>query len=125
MDAITYNYPAPVALQAHCKPQDRAVATSIRNLLRSLGSVVGMAVSTAVQFAVMSSARPQTLPSGLRAQVMDGSWQMGQPCSGAWESDILDAKMKRIRAIFTILVPLMGLCLVGGIFVPNAILKED
>ncbi|TVY45765.1 putative transporter [Lachnellula occidentalis] len=117
--------PALVALQAHSKPQDRAVATSTRNLLRALGSVVGMAISTAVQFAVMQSALPASLPSAVRTQVIGGSWEIGQLGSEAWESDILDAKMKGIHAVFTILVPLLGVCLVGGFFVPNTILKED
>ena len=125
IDAIANHNTALVALQAHSKPQDRAVATSTRNLLRALGSVVGMAISTAVQFAVMQSALPASLPSAVRAQVIDGSWEIGQLGSEAWESDILDAKMKGIRAVFTILVPLIGVCLVGGFFVPNTILKED
>jgi hypothetical protein len=46
---------ALVALQAHCKPQDRAVATSTRNLMRMLGAVTGLAVSTAIQHAVTES----------------------------------------------------------------------
>ncbi|TVY27457.1 putative transporter [Lachnellula hyalina] len=125
LDTIANHSTALVALQAHSKPQDRAVATSTRNLLRALGSVVGMAISTAVQFAVMQSALSASLPSAVRAQVIDGSWEMGQLGSEAWESDILDAKMKGIRAVFTILVPLIGVCLVGGFFVPNTILKED
>jgi len=74
IDAIANHNTALVALQAHSKPQDRAVATSTRNLLRALGSVVGMAISTAVQFAVMQSALPASLPSAVRAS---HRWQLG------------------------------------------------
>jgi hypothetical protein len=90
-----------------------------------LGSVIGMAVSTAVQFAVMKSTLPDTLPSALRMQVLNGSWQIGDPSSKPWESDILNAKMKGIHAVFAMLLPLMGMCLVGSIWIPNTILKED
>jgi len=116
---------ALVALQALSKPQDRAVATSTRNLLRMLGSVIGLAVSTAIQFAIMKSSLPATLPPELRAQVLNGSWQIGDSRSEPWESDILNAKMNGIHAVFTVLLPLMGTCLVGCIWIPNTILKAD
>lgn len=114
-----------MALQALSHPEDRAVATSTRNLMRMLGSVVGMALSTAIQFAVMKSALPEMLPLTLRRQVIDGSWHTGVPGSGAWESKILDAKMKGIHAVFVMLVPLMGACLLGCFFIPNAVLEGD
>jgi hypothetical protein len=90
-----------------------------------LGSVVGMALSTAVQFAVLKSALPDSLPSALRNRVIDGSWHRGEPGSEAWESDILNAKMQAIHGVFIMLVPLMGLCLLGCIFIPNTVLRGD
>jgi hypothetical protein len=102
---------ALVALQAHCKPQDRAVATSTRNLMRMLGAVTGLAVSTAVQYAVTESALPG---SGNAAVSISGS------------SDLLaEAKMKGIRAVFIIMVPLIALCGVGCFFIPNVVLLGD
>jgi hypothetical protein len=90
-----------------------------------LGSVIGMAVSTAIQFAVMKSTLPDSLPDALRAQVLNGSWQIGDPSSKPWKSDILNAKMKGIHAVFTTLLPLMGIGLVGCVWIPNTVLKED
>jgi hypothetical protein len=90
-----------------------------------LGSVVGMALSTAVQYAVTAAAVPNDLPDGLRTQVIEGKWQRGDPDSDAWESDILDAKMAGIRAVFIMLVPLLGLCLLGCFFIPDKVLKGD
>ncbi|KKY13852.1 putative c6 transcription [Diplodia seriata] len=93
--------PALVALQSlTLPPTDRAVATSTRNLLRALGSVVGVALATAVQFAVMRGALPDALPRAAREGVLDGSWQAPAPSGGGggdadWVVDaVLDAKMK-------------------------------
>ena len=117
--------PGLVALQALCNPQDRAVATSTRNLMRMFGAVVGVAASTAVQYVVMQSSLPKSLPSSLREQVLDGRWQIGQHDHSAWESGILEAKMKGIHAVFIMLAPLIGLCVLGCFFVPSVILKGD
>jgi hypothetical protein len=90
-----------------------------------LGSVVGMALSTAIQFSVTRAAVPNDIPEGLRSSIIDGTWQRGDPGSDEWESDILDAKMKGIRAVFIMLVPLLGVCLLGCYFIPNKVLKGD
>ncbi|KAF7541725.1 hypothetical protein G7054_g374 [Neopestalotiopsis clavispora] len=113
--------PALVALQTLCKPEDRAVCTSTRNLLRMLGSVVGMAVSTAVQSAITIASVPKDVPAEIRSQVADGTWQRGN----GWDSQILDAKMKGVRAVFILLVPLMGVCLLGCCLVPDQRLRGD
>ncbi|KAF6844637.1 major facilitator superfamily transporter [Colletotrichum musicola] len=119
--------PALVALQALSKPADRAVATSTRNLMRMLGSVVGMALATAVQNAVMRAALPSEMPELLRASVIGGTWERGhgEPGSDGWESMILDAKMKGVHMVFVMLVPLMSLCLAGCWFIPNIELEGD
>ncbi|KAH9226335.1 hypothetical protein K456DRAFT_58812 [Colletotrichum gloeosporioides 23] len=105
--------PALMALQALSKPEDRAVATSTRNLMRMLGSVVGMALSTAVQYSVMKSALPADLPESIRSSVTGGTWQPGDVDSHGWEQAILDAKMRGVHMVFIMLVPLMVLCLGG------------
>ncbi|KAH8893895.1 MFS general substrate transporter [Thozetella sp. PMI_491] len=117
--------PALVALQALCSPEDRAVATSTRNLLRMVGAVTGLASSTALQFAVMTGALPENLPAHVRAQVLDGSWKTGVAETEAWDSSILDAKMQGVRAVFILLSPLVGLCLIGCYFVPSVPLRGD
>jgi hypothetical protein len=93
--------------------------------MRMLGSVVGMALSTVVQNTVTKSALPVDLPSSIREQVNSGSWERGQPGAGTWDTQILDAKMKGIRAVFSLLVPLVGLCLLGCLFIPNRELPGD
>ncbi|CZR66294.1 related to DHA14-like major facilitator efflux transporter (MFS transporter) [Phialocephala subalpina] len=117
--------PGLVALQALSRSEDRAVATSTRNLLRSLGAVVGVAVSTATQYATTDAALRDKVPSSLLTRVLDGSWQIGEAGSEVFESDILDAKMKGFRLVFIMLVPLMGLCMLGSLFVADIVLKGD
>jgi len=117
--------PGLVALQALSRTEDRAVATSTRNLLRSLGAVVGVAVSTAAQYAATVSALRGKVSPTLLAQVMDGSWKIGEADTLEFQSIILDAKMKGFRVIFIMLVPLMVLCLLGSLFVADIVLKGD
>ena len=80
-------------------------------MVRMLGAVTGLAVSTAVQFAVTQAALPGD----------------GNALSSVTEaSDALaDAKMKGVRAVFIIMVPLIALCGVGCFFVTNIILEGD
>ncbi|KAI9745932.1 MAG: hypothetical protein M1818_000613 [Claussenomyces sp. TS43310] len=117
--------PTLVALQALSKPEDRAVVTSTRNLLRATGSAFGVAVSTAIEYSVMKSSLPSALPSSLKAQVLDGSWLANSTNFPQWTSSILDARMRGIHAVFISCVPLMGLCLVGCVFVQDRILMSD
>ncbi|KAH8197770.1 hypothetical protein TruAng_008059 [Truncatella angustata] len=117
--------PALVALQALSKREDRAVATSTRNLMRMLGSVFGMASSTAIKYAVTKAALPPSMPSDLRAAVMDGTWDRENGASAEWATSILEAEMGGIRAVFVMLAPLVGLCLLGCYFIPDITLEGD
>ncbi|KAM0400649.1 hypothetical protein ACHAPZ_005721 [Fusarium culmorum] len=73
--------PGLVALQANSADEDRAVATGTRNVFRSLGGVVGIAVSTAVHYAVLDKAlqTDNTIPEWLRGSVLDGAWSVEDP----------------------------------------------
>jgi len=104
---------------------DRAVATSTRNLLRSLGAVVGVSVSTAAQYAATASALRDKVPPLLLTRVLDGSWQIGEAGTEAFEPGILNAKMEGFRVVFILLVPLISLCTLGSIFVVDTRLKGD
>ncbi|KAI0173514.1 MFS general substrate transporter [Hypoxylon sp. FL1284] len=117
--------PALVALQALSKQEDRAVATSTRNLARMLGSVFSLAVATLVQFQFMKSGLSGDIPSTLQQRVIDGSWQRGEPGSEMWESEILEAKYLGVHAVFIMMVPMMAVCLLGCVFIPNVRLKGD
>ncbi|OTA86298.1 hypothetical protein M434DRAFT_82197 [Hypoxylon sp. CO27-5] len=117
--------PALVALQALSRPEDRAVATSTRNMMRMLGSVFGLAIATTVQFQFMKLGLSDAIPSSLRSRVIEGSWQRGEPGSEMWESAILDAKLNGVHAVFIMMVPMMALCLLSCFFIPNIRLNGD
>ncbi|KAJ5772274.1 Major facilitator superfamily domain general substrate transporter [Penicillium odoratum] len=117
--------PGLVAVQALSRPEDRAVATSTRNLLRSLGSVFGVAISTVVQNTVIQWGLRDAVPSDLLSEVLDGNWTISDASTEEYRSQILDAKMKGFRVVFIILIPLMCLCFIGNFFVADTVLKGD
>ncbi|EON98671.1 putative major facilitator superfamily transporter protein [Phaeoacremonium minimum UCRPA7] len=117
--------PALVALQALSRKEDRAVATSVRNLMRMLGSVFGMASSTAIKYAVTQAALPAGMPLTVQSKVLSGTWERGDPADLEWENEILDAEMRGIRAVFIMLAPLVAICLLGCYFVPDTVLNGD
>lgn len=120
-------HPGLVALQANSANEDRAVATGTRNVFRSLGGVVGIAVSTAVYYAVLQKALQQNnnIPEWLRDSVLDGTWSANNPATKDYESAILSARMQGFRVIFIITVPLMASCLGASFLVDDVILKGD
>lgn len=120
-------HPGLVALQANAANEDRAVATGTRNVFRSLGGVVGIAVSTAVYYAVLQNALQQNndIPEWLRDRVLDGTWSTNDPATKDYESAILSARMQGFRVIFIITVPLMALCLGASFLVDDIVLKGD
>lgn len=84
-----------------------------------------MTIATALQFAVTQTALPSDLPASLRSQVTAGTWQPGQDETGVWDTVIFEAKMKGFRSVFAMEIPMMALCVVGCLCVPNALLNGD
>ncbi|CAG1999323.1 unnamed protein product [Fusarium graminearum] len=119
--------PGLVALQANSAEEDRAVATGTRNVFRSLGGVVGIAVSTAVYYAVLDKAlqTDNTIPDSLRGSVLDGTCSVEDPKTEHYVTAILNARMQGFRIIFIITVPLLALCLGASFLVDDIILKGD
>lgn len=113
---------ALVALQALNKPEDRAVVTSTRNMLRALGSSIGVAVSTAIQYGIMKLSLLHALPQDLRSQVLNGEWSIERFGSSPWAKSILDAKMKGAHIVLITFVPLLGLCLPGCLLFKDKII---
>ena len=114
-----------VALQANCKDEDRAVVTGTRNVLRSLGGVAGVAVSTAAYHSVMASALTDSVPEALRKSVLDGTWRPGDASSEQYESNILGARMEGFRTVFTMQIPLMVICFLSSWFIADLVLQGD
>ncbi|OBS25307.1 hypothetical protein FPOA_05840 [Fusarium poae] len=117
--------PGLVALQANSTDEDRAVATGTRNVFRSLGGVVGIAVSTATYYAVLSKSLGEAVPDWVRDTVLDGTWRAGDSGTSEYESNILEARMEGFRAVFIMSVPMMAICLLASLLVADIILKGD
>ncbi|KAH9886825.1 major facilitator superfamily domain-containing protein [Xylariomycetidae sp. FL2044] len=117
--------PPLVALQALSRPEDRAVATSTRNLMRMLGSVFGLALAATIQFEFLKSGLSDRIPAALQYRVIEGLWERGEAGSEMWESAILDAKLSGLRAVFIMMLPMMATCLVGCLLIPDVKLKGD
>lgn len=114
-----------VAVQALARSEDRAVATSTRNVLRSLGSVFGVAISTAAQRASMQSALHDGGSPNIHYEELSNSSTSGKISSALEKSRILDAKMAGFRTVFVSLVPLVSLCFVGNFLVINVTLSDS
>ncbi|CAJ2514202.1 Uu.00g023210.m01.CDS01 [Anthostomella pinea] len=117
--------PGLVAQQANSRDQDRAVVTSTRNVLRSLGGVLGVAVSTAAYYAVLDRNLRGKVPDSLRTQVLSGTWRLGDRTTEVYQPAILDARMNGFKFVFAISVPLMALCLLAVFFVDDLELQGD
>ncbi|KAI1811229.1 MFS general substrate transporter [Poronia punctata] len=117
--------PGLVALQANSREQDRAVVTGTRNVLRSLGGVVGVATSSAAQYAAMSGALSRKVPEWLGQRVLQGTLDAGDQAAMGYEAEIQKARLDGFRVIFALQVPLIGLCLLGSFFVADVVLKGD
>lgn len=106
--------PTLVALQAHCSKAHRAVVTSNRNFLRSLGGAVGLAVSAALMGNVLRASLPKHL------LYVANSTFASPDLSGFSAADQLavqEAYGAASRAVFIWCTPIMGICFVGCVFI--------
>ena len=116
--------PTLVALQAHSPKSQRAVVTSNRNFLRSLGGAVGLAVSSGIMGNVLKGALPERL-QGVAANTF--ALPDLATFSEADRAAIEGAYASASRAVFVWCMPLLGLSLIGCVVVRDRGLqrKED
>lgn len=103
--------PTLIAFQAHVPKSKRAVITSNRNFFRCAGGACGLAISAAVLQAVLRA----NLPADY-AYLAEDTYSLTKFDGPAWD-EVLDAYMAASRAVFILQVPLIGICLVGCLFV--------
>lgn len=118
--------PSMVAAQANCKKAERAVAISTRNVLRSLGGCVGIAVgSTIVSNSVLSSLNNLGSSTSLTQLTID--YVKGHIYNKVNVDSLTAAETKEIRDIYTnalrnyfyLLIPLMAICVITTCFVKD------
>ncbi|KAH7009607.1 major facilitator superfamily domain-containing protein [Ilyonectria destructans] len=105
--------PTLVALQAHSTKSRRAVIISNRNFFRCFGGACGLAVSAAVLQAVLRANLPPKY-----AYLADETYAVPR-LSGDDKDGVLDAYMAASRAVFILQIPLIGLCLLGCVFIKD------
>ena len=108
--------PTIVALQAHCSKAQRAVIISNRNLLRSLGGAVGLAISSALTGNVLSSSLPEDLK-----YVASSTFALPNlsTFSSADRIAIADAYADASRAVFIFCTPVIGAAFLCNVFVKD------
>lgn len=108
--------PTIVALQAHCSKAQRAVIISNRNLLRSLGGAVGLAISSALTGNVLKSSLPENLQS-----VAGSTFALPDldTFSASDKIIIQDAYASASRAVFVFCTPVIGAAFLCNLFVKD------
>ncbi|EGV64972.1 hypothetical protein PSN45_005325 [Yamadazyma tenuis] len=118
--------PTMVAAQAQAKKSDRAVVISTRNVLRSFGGAVGIAVgSTIVSNSLLSEIATERglsnlpddyleyLESNIYAKIEIKGLSAGQV------NHVIGMYEKALRNYFYLLIPLIGVCLVSSFFIKD------
>ncbi|OAA65381.1 Major facilitator superfamily domain, general substrate transporter [Niveomyces insectorum RCEF 264] len=105
--------PTLVALQAHSSKSRRAVVISTRNFFRCCGGAFGLAASAAVLQAALKSHLPPEY-----SYLANNTYSLPKVQGPGFDA-VLDAYMAASRAVFILQIPLVGLCLVGCLFVKD------
>jgi len=105
--------PTLIALQSHVPKSRRAVIISNRNFFRCGGGATGLAISAAVLQTVLRISLPEEYKY-LASNVYAVPKVQGPEFEG-----VLDAYMAASRAVFILQVPIMGVCLLGSVFLTD------
>lgn len=110
-----------MAAQAHSPKADRAIVISVRNFMRSLGGACGLALSAAILSSVFRRHIPADLPTDIANTIRSSTYSVPDlsSLSNTQLEGILDAYMSGSRAVFILFVPLIGVCLIGCIFIKD------
>ncbi|EMG49300.1 CEX1 Citrate exporter 1 [Candida maltosa Xu316] len=119
--------PSMVAIQANCKKSERAVAISTRNVLRSLGGSVGIAVgSTIVSNSVLNELNnldkdTTSLTDSIVGYIQNHIYQKidVHDLTAGQISEVRGIYTTALRNFFYFLIPLMAICVVTACFVKD------
>ncbi|CAK7264327.1 hypothetical protein SEPCBS119000_000933 [Sporothrix epigloea] len=107
--------PTLVALQAHTTKARRAVIISVRNFFRALGGAVGLALGAAVLQAALRSNLPPKY-----VDLAGSAYYLPKEFSSPEEKEaVLNAYMAASHAVFTLQVPLVGVCFLTSFLVKD------
>lgn len=104
--------PTLIALQAHSPKSRRAIIISNRNFYRCAGGACGLAISAAVLQARLKAALPLEY-----AYLAASTYSVPDFGDAPTPTAVLDAYMHASHAVFILQVPIIGMCLLGMVFV--------
>ncbi|KAK6453910.1 MFS efflux transporter [Scheffersomyces xylosifermentans] len=117
--------PSMVAVQANCRKAERAVAISTRNVLRSFGGAVGIAVgSTIVSNTILSDINNLQVSGS----ALDGAFLENfkkhvyekldiSNLSAVQIQEVINLYIHALRNYFYLLIPFMGICFISSGFI--------
>ncbi|KAE8154060.1 major facilitator superfamily domain-containing protein [Aspergillus avenaceus] len=119
--------PGLVALLAHSRKADRAVANSLRNFLRIMGGSVGLTVSGAILNNILQKRLRDILPSDSVAQITSSVYALSSlQLTPEQTEKVMDAYMAGIHANFIMYAPVIGVCFICAILVrDNGVAEKD
>jgi len=108
--------PTLVAAQAHSTKRDRAVVISVRNVLRSLGGAVGLALSSLVFSNLLKknlNSITTPLPANYKGDILASILSVPNISilTNTQKEEVLGAYMAGSRGVFIMWLPIMGVCL--------------
>ncbi|CAK9437568.1 uncharacterized protein LODBEIA_P19460 [Lodderomyces beijingensis] len=118
--------PSMVAVQANCKKAERAVAISTRNVIRSLGGCVGIAVgSTIVSNSVLGALKTSKAKSALTPELIEHIKTHiynkidTSALTGAETEEVRSIYTQALRNYYYFLIPLMAIAVITSLFIKD------
>ncbi|KAH8701610.1 MFS multidrug transporter-like protein [Talaromyces proteolyticus] len=119
--------PGLVALLAHSRKADRAVANSLRNFLRIMGGSVGLTISGAILNNVLQNKLSSFLSADSISQISSSTYGLQSLNLSAQQTGkVLDAYMSGMHVIFIMYAPIIGVCFLCAVLIKdNGVAEKD
>ncbi|OKL55999.1 hypothetical protein UA08_08789 [Talaromyces atroroseus] len=112
--------PSLVALLAHSRKADRAVANSLRNFVRITGGSVGLTVSGTILNNVLESRLQGIIPSNIIAQLSSSTYSLSSyNLTPSQTGHVITAYMDGLHVVFLIFTPLLILCCICAVLIQD------
>lgn len=112
--------PGLVALLAHSRKADRAVANSLRNFLRILGGSVGLTISGTILNNTLKSRLTGFLSADIVSQLTSSVYALKSlDLTSEQYERVMDAYMSGMHTIFIMYAPIIGICFLCAVFIKD------
>ncbi|GAD98571.1 conserved hypothetical protein [Paecilomyces variotii No. 5] len=112
--------PSLVALLAHSRKADRAVANSLRNFVRIMGGCVGLSVSGSILNNILRSRLSGDIPSTIITQLSSSAYSLSSyNLSSEQIERIVAVYMNGLHVVFIMYAPIIGLCCIFAVLIQD------